>query len=161
MELEGNMGTIHIIFIVIFIVILIQRKEWKVKKYRLWFFPALLLYVTIQSIMDMKSITLLESVTILSNFLIGLGIGVIKGSVLTFRLDNETGNVLRKGTWLSTIILFSILITKIFIKQSVFFNSTQYTLNVLTNAFLFMALGAAISRSYYIWRKYGELTNER
>ncbi|WP_017149401.1 DUF1453 family protein [Bacillus bingmayongensis] len=148
------------IILIIFIVILIQRKEWKVKKNRLWFVPALLLYVTSQSIMNMKSITLWESVIFLSNFSIGLGIGVIRGRVLTFRLDSETGNVLRKGTWLSTIILLSILIAKLFIKQSVFSNSTQYTLNVLTNTFLCMTLGTAISRSYYIWRKYRELTNE-
>lgn len=112
MELEDNMEII----LIIFIVILIQRKEWKVKKNRLWFVPALLLYVTSQSIMNMKSITLWESVIFLSNFSIGLGIGVIRGRVLTFRLDSETGNVLRKGTWLSAIILLSILIAKLFIK---------------------------------------------
>ena len=50
----------------------------------------------------------------------GLGLGVIRGKALTFRLDSETGHVLRKGNWLSTIILLVILGAKVLIKQSMF-----------------------------------------
>ncbi|MED1384416.1 DUF1453 domain-containing protein, partial [Bacillus mycoides] len=91
---------------------------------------------------------------------IGLGLGVIRGKALTFRLDSETGHVLRKGNWLSTIILLVILGAKIVIKQSMFPGSTHHTLMVVTNAFLCITLGTVISRRYYIWKKYNELTQK-
>ncbi|MDQ7237312.1 DUF1453 domain-containing protein, partial [Bacillus pacificus] len=88
---------------------------------------------------------------------IGLVLGVIRGKALTFRIDSETGHVLRKGNWLSTIILLIILGAKIVIKQSMFSGSTHNTLMVVTNAFLCVTLGTVISRRYYIWKKYNEL----
>ena len=44
------------------------------------------------------------------------------------------------------------------IKQSMFSDSTHQTLMVVTNAFLCITLGTVISRRYYIWEKYNELT---
>lgn len=82
------------------------------------------------------------------------------GKALTFRLDSETGHVLRKGNWVSTIILLVILGAKIIIKQSMFSGSTHQTLMVVTNAFLCITLGNVISRRYYIWKKYNELTQK-
>lgn len=82
---------------------------------------------------------------------------MIRGKVLTFRLDSETGHVLRKGNWLITIILLAILGTKVLIKQSMFSSSTHYTLMVVTNTFLCITLGTVISKRYYIWKKYNEL----
>lgn len=92
---------------------------------------------------------------------IGLGLGIIRGRALTFRFDSKTGHVLRKGNWVSTIILLVILGAKIMIKQSMFSDSTHQTLMVVTNAFLCITLGTVISRRYYIWEKYNELTQKR
>ena len=47
------------------------------------------------------------------------------------------------------------------IKQSMFSDSTHQTLMVVTNAFLCITLGTVISRRYYIWEKYNELTQKR
>ncbi|TKI98941.1 DUF1453 domain-containing protein, partial [Bacillus cereus] len=91
---------------------------------------------------------------------IGLGLGIIRGRALTFRLDSKTGHVLRKGNWVSAIILLVILGAKIMIKQSMFSGSTHQTLMVVTNAFLCITLGTVISRRYYIWKKYNELTQK-
>ncbi|COQ58781.1 Uncharacterised protein [Streptococcus pneumoniae] len=46
------------------------------------------------------------------------------------------------------------------IKQSMFSDSTHQTLMVVTNAFLCITLGTVISRRYYIWEKYNELTQK-
>lgn len=148
------------IILVILIVVLLQGRERKVKVNRLWLVPALLLYVTVQSIFYMGALTLWESIIFLTTFLIGLGLGVVRGRLLTFRLDSETGHVLRKGNWVSSIFLLVILGAKIFIKQSMLFGNTHYALTIVTNAFLCMTLGTIISRRYYIWRKYQELTSK-
>ncbi|MFJ8526573.1 DUF1453 domain-containing protein [Bacillus sp. NPDC094106] len=148
------------IILVILIIVLLQGRERKVKVNRLWLVPALLLYVTVQSIFHMGALTLWESIIFLTTFLIGLGLGVVRGRLLTFRLDSETGHVLRKGNWVSSIFLLVILGAKIFIKQSMFFGNTHYALTIVTNAFLCMTLGTIISRRYYIWRKYQELTSK-
>ncbi|MBE7123226.1 DUF1453 family protein [Bacillus cereus] len=148
------------IIVVILIIVLMQGKERKVKINRIWLVPALLCYVTIQSIVHMDQVTLLHIILFIAMLGIGLGLGVIRGKALTFRLDSETGHVLRKGNWLSTIILLVILGAKVLIKQSMFPGSTHHTLMVVTNAFLCITLGTVISRRYYIWKKYNELTQK-
>ncbi|WP_242296245.1 MULTISPECIES: DUF1453 domain-containing protein [unclassified Bacillus cereus group] len=145
------------IVLVILIIVLMQGKERKVKINRIWLVPVLLGFVTIQSIIHIGQITLLQGLLFVAMLGIGLGFGIIRGKVLTFRLDSETGHVLRKGNWLSTMILLVILGAKIGIKQSMFSGSTHSTLMVVTNAFLCITLGTVISRRYYIWKKYNEL----
>ncbi|MGG0281552.1 DUF1453 domain-containing protein [Bacillus pacificus] len=145
------------ILLVILIIVLIQGKERKVKVNRIWLVPALLCFVTIQSIIHMGQLTILQLLLFVAMLGIGLVLGVIRGKALTFRIDSETGHVLRKGNWLSTIILLIILGAKIVIKQSMFSGSTHNTLMVVTNAFLCVTLGTVISRRYYIWKKYNEL----
>ncbi|MGE7867587.1 DUF1453 domain-containing protein [Bacillus paramycoides] len=148
------------IIVVIFIIVLMQGKERKIKINRIWLVPALLCYVTIQSIVHMKQVTLLQGLLFVAMLGIGLVLGIIRGKALTFRLDSETGHVLRKGNLLSTVILLVILGAKIVIKQSMFSGSTPYTLMIVTNAFLCITLGTVISRRYYIWKKYNELTQK-
>ena len=145
------------ILLVMLIIVLMQSKERKVKVNRIWLVPALLCFVTIQSIIHMGQLTILQLLLFVAMFGIGLVLGVIRGKALTFRIDNETGHVLRKGNWLSTMILLVILGAKILIKQSMFSGSTHYTLMLVTNAFLCITLGTVISRRYYIWKKYNEL----
>ncbi|WP_270608328.1 DUF1453 domain-containing protein [Bacillus mobilis] len=145
------------ILLVILIIVLMQSKERKVKVNRIWLVPALLCFVTIQSIIHMGQLTILQFLLFVAMLGIGLVLGVIRGKALTFRIDSETGHVLRKGNWLSTIILLIILGAKIVIKQSMLSDSTHYTLMVVTNAFLCVTLGTVISRRYYIWKKYNEL----
>ncbi|EMY4794739.1 MULTISPECIES: DUF1453 family protein [Bacillus] len=145
------------ILLVILIIVLMQGKERKVKVNRIWLVPALLCFVTIQSIIHMGQLTILQLLLFVAMLGIGLVLGVIRGKALTFRIDSETGHVLRKGNWLSTIILLIILGAKIVIKQSMFSGSTHNTLMVVTNAFLCVTLGTVISRRYYIWKKYNEL----
>ncbi|MBK5432347.1 DUF1453 domain-containing protein, partial [Bacillus sp. TH25] len=48
------------IIVVILIIVLMQGKERKVKINRIWLVPALLCYVTIQSIVHMEQVTLLQ-----------------------------------------------------------------------------------------------------
>ncbi|EMI9089716.1 MULTISPECIES: DUF1453 family protein [Bacillus] len=148
------------ILLVMLIIVLMQSKERKVKVNRIWLVPALLCFVTIQSIIHMGQLTILQLLLFVAMFGIGLVLGVIRGKALTFRIDNETGHVLRKGNWLSTMILLVILGAKILIKQSMFSGSTHYTLMLVTNAFLCITLGTVISRRYYIWKKYNELTQK-
>lgn len=105
-------------------------------------------------------VTLLQGALFVAMLGIGLVLGIIRGKALTFRLDSETGHVLRKGNLLSTVILLVILGAKIVIKQSMFSGSTPYTLMIVTNAFLCITLGTVISRRYYIWKKYNELTQK-
>ncbi|EDZ49702.1 membrane protein [Bacillus thuringiensis] len=148
------------ILLVVLIIVLMQSKERKVKINRIWLIPALLCFVTIQSIIHMGQITLLQGLLFVVMLGIGLGLGIIRGRALTFRFDSKTGHVLRKGNWVSTIILLVILGAKIMIKQSMFSDSTHQTLMVVTNAFLCITLGTVISRRYYIWKKYNELTQK-
>ncbi|PFN27828.1 DUF1453 family protein [Bacillus cereus] len=148
------------ILLVILIIVLMQGKERKVKINRIWLVPALLCFVTIQSIIHMGQLTILQVLLFVAMLGIGLGLGIIRGKSLTFRLDSETGHVLRKGNWLSTIILLVILATKVIIKQSMFSGSTHYTLMIVTNAFLCITLGTVASRRFYIWKKYNELTQK-
>ncbi|HDR6299056.1 DUF1453 family protein [Bacillus cereus group sp. RP37] len=148
------------ILLVMLIIVLMQSKERKVKVNRIWLVPALLCFVTIQSIIHMGQLTILQLLLFVAMFGIGLVLGIIRGKALTFRIDNETGHVLRKGNWLSTMILLVILGAKILIKQSMFSGSTHYTLMLVTNAFLCITLGTVISRRYYIWKKYNELTQK-
>ncbi|CDN36120.1 DUF1453 family protein [Bacillus thuringiensis] len=148
------------ILLVVLIIVLMQSKERKVKINRIWLIPALLCFVTIQSIIHMGQITLLQGLLFVVMLGIGLGLGIIRGRALTFRFDSKTGHVLRKGNWVSTIILLVILGAKILIKQSMFSDSTHQTLMVVTNAFLCITLGTVISRRYYIWEKYNELTQK-
>ncbi|EOP10754.1 hypothetical protein KQ3_01887 [Bacillus cereus B5-2] len=129
------------ILLVMLIIVLMQSKERKVKVNRIWLVPALLCFVTIQSIIHMGQLTILQLLLFVAMFGIGLVLGVIRGKALTFRIDNETGHVLRKGNWLSTMILLVILGAKILIKQSMFSGSTHYTLMLVTNAFLCITLG--------------------
>lgn len=119
------MDILFVILLVVFIIILMQGKEYKVNINRIWLIPALLCFVTIQSIIHMGQLTILKVLLFIVMLGIGLGLGVIRGKVLTFRLDSETGHVLRKGNWLSTIILLAILGTKVLIKQSMFSGSTH------------------------------------
>ncbi|MEN3130953.1 DUF1453 domain-containing protein [Bacillus cereus] len=148
------------ILLVVLIIVLMQSKERKVKINRIWLIPALLCFVTIQSIIHMGQITLLQGLLFVVMLGIGLGLGIIRGRALTFRFDSKTGHVLRKGNWVSTIILLVILGAKIMIKQSMFSDSTHQILMVVTNAFLCITLGTVISRRYYIWEKYNELTQK-
>ncbi|PEI73983.1 DUF1453 domain-containing protein [Bacillus wiedmannii] len=148
------------ILLVILIIVLMQSKERKVKVNRIWLVPILLCFVTIQSIIHMGQLTILQLLLFVAMLGIGLVLGVIRGKALTFRIDSETGHVLRKGNWLSAMILLIILGAKIVIKQSMFSGSTHYTLMVVTNAFLCITLGTIISRRYYIWKKYNELTQK-
>ncbi|PFD41988.1 DUF1453 domain-containing protein [Bacillus cereus] len=148
------------IIVVILIIVLMQGKERKIKINRIWLVPALLCYVTIQSIVHMEQVTLFQGLLFVAMLGIGLVLGIIRGKALTFRLDSETGHVLRKGNLLSTVILLVILGAKIVIKQSMFSGSTPYTLMIVTNAFLCITLGTVISRRYYIWKKYNELTQK-
>lgn len=148
------------ILLVILIIVLMQSKERKVKVNRIWLVPALLCFVTIQSIIHMGQLSILQLLLFIAMLGIGLVLGIIRGKALTFRMDSETGHVLRKGNWLNTMILLIILGAKIVIKQSVFSGSTHYTLMVVTNAFLCITLGTVISRRYYIWKKYNELTQK-
>ncbi|AHX18711.1 MULTISPECIES: DUF1453 family protein [Bacillus cereus group] len=148
------------ILLVVLIIVLMQSKERKVKINRIWLIPALLCFVTIQSIIHMGQITLLQGLLFVVMLGIGLGLGIIRGRALIFRFDSKTGHVLRKGNWVSTIILLVILGAKIMIKQSMFSDSTHQTLMVVTNAFLCITLGTVISRRYYIWKKYNELTQK-
>ena len=129
------------ILLVMLIIVLMQSKERKVKVNRIWLVPALLCFVTIQSIIHMGQLNILQVLLFVAMFGIGLVLGVIRGKALTFRIDNETGHVLRKGNWLSTMILLVILGAKILIKQSMFSGSTHYTLMLVTNAFLCITLG--------------------
>ncbi|MDM5462677.1 DUF1453 domain-containing protein [Bacillus cereus] len=152
------MDILFVILLVILIIVLMQVKEYKVNINRIWLIPALLCFVTIQSIIHMGQLNILHVLLFVAMLGIGLGLGVIRGKALTFRLDSETGHVLRKGNWLSTIILLVILGAKVLIKQSMFPGSTHHTLMVVTNAFLCITLGTVISRRYYIWKKYNELT---
>lgn len=154
------MEILFVILLVIFIIVLMQGKERKVKINRIWLVPALLYFVTVQSIVHIGPVTLLQGLLFVAMLGIGLGLGVIRGKALTFRLDSDTGHVLRKGNWFSTIILLVILGAKVLIKQSMFSGSTHYTLMVVTNAFLCITLGTVISRRYYIWKKYNELTQK-
>ncbi|PEX81647.1 DUF1453 family protein [Bacillus cereus] len=148
------------ILLFILIIVLMQGKERTVKINRIWLVPALLCFVTIQSIIHMGQLTILQVLLFVAMLGIGLGLGIIRGKSLTFRLDSETGHVLRKGNWLSTIILLVILATKVIIKQSMFSGSTHYTLMIVTNAFLCITLGTVASRRFYIWKKYNELTQK-
>ncbi|HFK1449783.1 TPA: DUF1453 domain-containing protein [Bacillus pacificus] len=145
------------ILLIILIIVLMQSKERKVKVNRIWLVPALLGFVTIQSIIHMGQLSILQLLLFVAMLGIGLVLGIIRGKALTFRMDSETGHVLRKGNWLNTMILLIILGAKIVIKQSIFSGSTHYTLMVVTNAFLCITLGTVISRRYYIWKKYNEL----
>ncbi|KWU58243.1 DUF1453 family protein [Bacillus sp. SIMBA_074] len=154
------MDILFVILLVILIIVLMQGKEYKVNINRIWLIPALLYFVTIQSIIHMGQLNILHVLLFVAMFGIGLALGIIRGKALTFRLDSETGHVLRKGNWLSTIILLVILGVKIVIKQSMFPGSTHHTLMVVTNAFLCITLGTVISRRYYIWKKYNELTQK-
>ncbi|MEK4865215.1 DUF1453 family protein [Bacillus sp. FSL E2-8895] len=154
------MDILFVILLVILIIVLIQGKEYKVNINRIWLIPALLCFVTIQSIIHMGKLNILHVLVFVAMLGMGLGLGVIRGKALTFRLDSETGHVLRKGNWLSTIILLVILGAKVLIKQSMFPGSTHHTLMVVTNAFLCITLGTVISRRYYIWKKYNELTQK-
>ncbi|RAN90339.1 DUF1453 domain-containing protein [Bacillus sp. SRB_28] len=154
------MDILFVILLVILIIVLIQGKEYKVNINRIWLIPALLYFVTIQSIIHMGQLNILHVLLFVAMFGIGLALGIIRGKALTFRLDSKTGHVLRKGNWLSTIILLVILGVKIVIKQSMFPGSTHHTLMVVTNAFLCITLGTVISRRYYIWKKYNELTQK-
>ncbi|MED0888930.1 DUF1453 domain-containing protein [Bacillus mycoides] len=154
------MDILFVILLVILIIVLIQGKEYKVNINRIWLIPALLCFVTIQSIIHMRQLNILHVLLFVAMLGMGLGLGVIRGKTLTFRLDSETGHVLRKGNWLSTIFLLVILGAKVSIKQSMFSGSTHHTLMVVTNAFLCITLGTVISRRYYIWKKYNELTQK-
>ena len=108
------------ILLVILIIVLMQSKERKVKVNRIWLVPALLGFVTIQSIIHMGQLSILQLLLFVAMLGIGLVLGIIRGKALTFRMDSETGHVLRKGNWLNTMILLIILGAKIVIKQSIF-----------------------------------------
>ena len=103
---------------------------------RIWLIPALLCFVTIQSIIHMGQLNILHVLLFVAMLGMGLGLGVIRGKALTFRLDSETGHILRKGNWLSTIILLVILGAKVLIKQACFLEY-YHTLMVVTMPFMY------------------------
>lgn len=65
------MEILFVILLVVFIIILMQGKEYKVNINRIWLIPALLCFVTIQSIIHMGQLTILKVLL----FVVMLGIG--------------------------------------------------------------------------------------
>ena len=134
--------------IIIFgLIILSQLREKKIRIKRLWVLPALMGYLCLSTINQMKNLIITYYIFFIFMIVLGIGIGLIRGKIYDFRIDKETGQIFRKGNFTTIIFMLLILFLKIISQHEFILASHQNFISIIQAGFLLELFGAFSGRN--------------
>lgn len=146
-----NQSTQSLIIIFI-IIILLQLRERRVKSWKLMIMPAFMFLITAGIVYNVLFSNILNFTLITIGLILGIGLGILIGSIMKVRID-ENGSMMLKGSVIAVGLWLLVIAFKIYGKD-ILSGTGLISLDVLTSMILMMTLGAMISRRFYVYMKY-------
>ncbi|AEG18829.1 DUF1453 family protein [Methanobacterium paludis] len=146
-----NQSTQSLIIIFV-IIILLQLRERRVKSWKLMLMPAFMFLITAGIVYNVLFSDILNFTLIITGFILGIGLGILIGSFMKVRID-ENGSMMLKGSAIAVGLWLLVIALKIYGKD-ILSGTGLINLDVLISMVLMMTLGAMISRRFYVYMKY-------
>ncbi|MGZ7160277.1 MAG: DUF1453 domain-containing protein [Methanobacterium sp.] len=142
----------------IFLVVILQLRQRRVRSWTLMIMPALLSLITIPLVIS-ELYSAFNIIILVISFIAGIAIGILIGKFMEVKID-ENGSMILKGSFIAVLLWIAIILLKLYGKD-VLVGTRLIELNLLTSAFLVMTLGGMISRRVFIYWKYLQFRKER
>lgn len=140
----------YLVFIaVIFLILLLQLRERRVRWWSLMIMPVFMLMVTWAVVSTELTSGIVNLLLITFGLAIGIVLGLIIGSRMEVKID-EQGRMVLKGSTVAVLLWAVIIVLKIYGKNFIS-GFGLIDVGVLTSVFLAMTLGAMISRRVYVY----------
>ena len=112
--MSTSLDTLSDAFLIIGLLFAISRlRERGVRPSRIWLTPVLLLLLILPTILPVFLTGPIDICLMILGFLIGAGLGAYRASLMTFRLDRNSGNIMVKGSLIYVISWEAITVVKI------------------------------------------------
>lgn len=148
---DANFANSSFFIVIILLIVILQLRERKMKLRRLILMPLILsLFIIPFVFIEMYSI--FNAVIIFAGLLTGVLMGILIGKFMEVKI-HEDGSIIFKGSYIAVFIWIAIILMRIYGKGALG-SMGIVDLNLLTSAFLIMAVGAMISRRMFIYWKY-------
>lgn len=147
------------LILIIIVIVLLQLRQRRMKPLALFIMPIIMFAITLMLVQNVAIASLLNFSLIFIGFIIGLVLGVVVGSRMIVKINEEDGTLMVKGSFLAVGLWILIIVIK-FYGREVLGSTGYFDLSVLTSIFLMLTLGAMISRRVFIYLKYRKMKVE-
>lgn len=145
------------IIFVLLIIVLLQLRERALNRNKLWLLPVLMLYISLSAFEKVNHFQMIDLLTIVALTFLGLIIGGIRGSLYRIRFDDQSQQLMRKGSVLTVLILFALIFAKVVIEKMTISGSTEHLFSVIQAGFFFELFGSISGRNLALWLRSGRL----
>ena len=146
-------GFDNVFFVIVLAILLLQLRTRRVRFIGLVVMPVLMLLLTLPLVSMELFSGPLGMALIALGFIIGIGIGVVVGSMMEVKVDPKDGSMLLKGSILAVLVWAAVIGLKIYGKDLL--GSTGIVdLGLLTSVFLMMTVGMMIARRAVTYWRY-------
>ncbi len=153
---SGAQSFNDVYLVIVFLILLLQLRERRVRMWTLVVMPCIMLVFTIPLVnMDLNS-GLPGMVLLAVGLVIGCGIGVLIGSMMQVKIDEKDGTMILKGSLLAVALWGAIIVIKLYGKGLIG-DTGVIDINLLTSVFLMVTLGTMIGRRAFVYWRYLQL----
>ncbi|HEX4159272.1 MAG TPA: hypothetical protein VHY79_12415 [Rhizomicrobium sp.] len=128
-----------------------DQKPKRVRFTRLWLFPAILLLVTIPSVLHGPQSGILASIAWLIAMVLGGLIGWYRVHTLEFALDAESGKVTARATQLGALLIVGLIVLRYGADYLIKKSDDGESLVFATDALLLFSTATFVARSVHTW----------
>ncbi len=150
------MSSLFPFVIIIVLFALLQLRERRVRPWRMFISPVLLLLITAIFVQGIIFSSYLHFAIMIIGFLIGAFLGFSVSSFTKVKFNEKDGTIVAKGSVIAVTLWVAIIFIRLYGVQ--FVGSEGFiAFNVLTAMILMLALGTMLSRNTFIYWKYRNL----
>jgi hypothetical protein len=151
--ISGSQGFNEVFLVIVFLILLLQLRERRVRLWTLVVMPCFMLIVTIPMVSAELSSGLLNIVFLAVGFVIGGALGAFIGSMMKVKINEKDGTMVLKGSLLAVAIWGAIIVIKLYGKGLIGVTGV-IDINLLTSVFLMLTLGTMIGRRAFVYWRY-------
>ena len=145
-----------VFFLIVLIILLLQLRTRRVRLFGLVIMPLIMLFLTLSFVAvdmptDPAGIALLAV-----GFMIGIGIGLVIGSLMEVKVDEKDGSMVLKGSILAVLVWAVIIGLKIYGKDWLG-SSGLIDWNLLASIFLMVTVGTMMARRGFVYWRYWQM----
>jgi hypothetical protein len=142
-----------VFFVIVLFVLLLQLRTRRVRLFGLVVMPLLMLALTVP-LVSMELFSGPIGIALLAlGFIVGVGFGIVIGSMMEVKVDEKDGSMVLKGSVLAVLLWAAVIGLKIFGKD-LLGSYGLIDMGLLTSAVLMLTVGSMISRRGFVYWRY-------
>lgn len=147
--------------VVLFFMLFFAFRRFREKRFKAetrWIFPAMVLYFVAET--NVKAFFYPGPVMVMiASFAVGGTVGLMRGRLMSVRMDDETGDVMTKSSAMSTILFLATYAAKVAVDYAVRNTGNTAAIRLIPSSLMMIGAGTIVFKSVYLYAKYFRMKN--